>query len=47
MSRREAVLSAAGAFLIALAIRAVVAAMIVFPTPEDTTYYVVVARNLV
>ena len=47
MSRREAVLSAAGVFLIALAVRAAVAAMIVFPTPEDTTYYVGVARNLV
>ena len=46
MTRREAVLSAAGIFLVALLARVVVAAQIVFPKPEDTAYYVGVARNL-
>lgn len=47
MSRREAWLSAGLVFVAALVIRAVVAAQIVFPKPEDTAYYVGVARNLV
>jgi hypothetical protein len=47
VSRREAWLSALGIFLVALAVRAVLAAQIVFPKPEDTAYYVQVARNLV
>src|SRR5262245_9788949 len=47
MSRREAWLSAAAVFVVALAIRAVTASWIVFPKPEDTAYYVAVARNLV
>lgn len=47
MSRREAVLTAIGLFAIALLVRAVVAAQIVFPKPEDTAYYVDVARNLI
>jgi hypothetical protein len=47
MSRREAVLSAGFAFLVALAVRAWAASLIVFPKPEDTAYYVSVARNLV
>ena len=47
MSRREAILSAGLVFVAALVIRAVVAAQIVFPKPEDTAYYVGVARNLV
>src|SRR5918996_6594917 len=47
MSRREAVLSAAFVFVTALAVRAFFAAQIVFPKPEDTAYYVGVARNLV
>jgi hypothetical protein len=34
-------------FAVALAVRAVVAAQVVFPKPEDTAYYVGVARNLV
>ena len=47
MTRREAVLSALLVFAVALVIRAVFAAQIVFPMPEDTAYYVGVARNLV
>jgi hypothetical protein len=47
MSRREAWLTALGIFLVALAVRVVFAAQIVFPKPEDTAYYVGVARNLV
>ncbi len=46
MTRREAALTAAGIFLVALLARVVVAAQIVFPKPEDTAYYVGVARNL-
>lgn len=47
MTRREAWLTAAVIFAIALVVRAVFAAQIVFPKPEDTAYYVGVARNLV
>jgi hypothetical protein len=47
VSRREAWLSAGLVFAVALVVRAVVAAQIVFPKPEDTAYYVQVARNLV
>ena len=47
LSRREAALSALGIFLVALVVRAVFAAQIVFPKPEDTAYYFGVARNLV
>jgi hypothetical protein len=47
MSRREGWISAGAIFVIALAVRAIVAAQIVFPKPEDTAYYVAVARNLV
>ncbi len=46
MTRREAVLSAVGIFVVALVVRAFFAAQIVFPKPEDTAYYVGVARNL-
>lgn len=46
MSRRELALTALGIFVASLAIRAVFAAQIVFPKPEDTAYYVGVARNL-
>ena len=46
MSRREAVLSALAVFVVAVVVRAVFAAQIVFPKPEDTAYYVGVARNL-
>ncbi|MGC8634293.1 MAG: hypothetical protein ACP5VP_06460 [Candidatus Limnocylindrales bacterium] len=47
MSRREAWLSAGAVFLAALAVRAAAAAAISYPVPEDTAYYVAVARNLV
>lgn len=46
MTRREVLLSALGIFLFALITRAYFAAQIVFPKPEDTAYYVGVARNL-
>ena len=46
MTRRELALSAVGIFLVALVVRIVFAAQIVFPKPEDTAYYVGVARNL-
>lgn len=45
--RREAWLTAALVFAIALAVRAITAAGITFPIPEDTAYYWGVARNLV
>ena len=47
MSRREAWITALALFAIALAIRVVAASQIGFPKPEDTAYYVGVARNLV
>ena len=47
MTRREAILSAAAVFVVALVTRIVFATQIVFPKPEDTAYYVDVARNLV
>src|SRR5690349_3716727 len=47
MSRREAVLAVGLVLVVAVLARLVVAAAIVFPTPEDTAYYVGVARNLV
>ena len=46
MSRREAWLSAAVVFAAALAVRGVAALQIPYPVPEDTAYYVAVARNL-
>jgi hypothetical protein len=46
VSRREVVLSAALVFAVALVVRAWAAAVNVFPQPEDTAYYVDVARNL-
>src|SRR6187551_3283924 len=46
MTRREAWLTALAIFGIALVVRAWFAAQIVFPKPEDTAYYVGVARNL-
>ena len=46
MTRRELVLTAAGIFVVALVARFYFAAQIVFPKPEDTAYYVGVARNL-
>lgn len=47
MTRREAWLTAGILFAIAVVVRALVASTIPFPTPEDTAYYVSVARNLV
>jgi hypothetical protein len=46
VTRREAVASAAVVFLVAVAIRWYAASLVVFPKPEDTAYYVDVARNL-
>jgi Dolichyl-phosphate-mannose-protein mannosyltransferase len=47
VTRREAALTAAGIFVVALLVRVAVAGQIVFPKPEDTAYYFGVARNLV
>src|SRR5512138_3424197 len=47
VSRREAVLSGALVFLVALVVRAWAATQVTFPRPEDAAYYVGVARNLV
>jgi len=47
VSRREAWLTAIGLVLVAVAVRVVAAALTPFPRPEDTAYYVGVARNLV
>src|SRR5215210_2737322 len=46
MTRREALLSAALVFVVALVIRAWAASQLTFPRPEDVAYYVGVARNL-
>ena len=46
MSRREAWLSAGVVFVAALVVRALAALQIPYPVPEDTAYYVAVARNL-
>ena len=46
-TRREAWLSALLVFAVALGVRIVAAAIIGFPKPEDTAYYVGAARNLV
>ena len=47
MTRREAWASAIGVFAAALVVRALAAGTAPFPRPEDTAYYVAVARNLV
>ena len=47
LSRREAWASAALVFIAAIAVRVWAAGVITFPRPEDTAYYVGVARNLV
>ena len=47
MTRREVWLTALAVFAIALLVRAVASAATVFPRPEDSAYYVGVARNLV
>jgi hypothetical protein len=46
VNRREAWLSAGVVFVAALAVRALAALQIPYPVPEDTAYYVAVARNL-
>ena len=46
-SRREVWGTAAVLFVFALLVRAAFARTVPFPTPEDTAYYVMVARNLV
>jgi hypothetical protein len=46
MTRRETVATGLLIFVVALLVRAYFAAQIVFPKPEDTAYYVGVARNL-
>jgi hypothetical protein len=46
LSPREAILSALLVFGVALAFRVYAASLVVFPKPEDTAYYVEVARNL-
>ena len=47
MSRREAVASAGLIFAVGLLVRVVAASLVVFPMPEDTAYYVEVARAFV
>jgi hypothetical protein len=47
MTRRESVLSALLVFAVAVVARIIAASVIVFPKPEDTAYYVEVAKNLV
>jgi hypothetical protein len=47
VSKREAWLSAVGVFVLAVIVRAVAAASVSFPIPEDTAYYAGVARNLI
>jgi hypothetical protein len=46
-TRREAWGTAALLFVFALLVRIAFARTVPFPTPEDTAYYVMVARNLV
>jgi hypothetical protein len=46
VTRRELIWSAVAIFAVSLVVRVVFAAQIVFPKPEDTAYYVGVARNL-
>jgi hypothetical protein len=46
LTRREAWLSALAVLAVALLVRLAAAAIIGFPKPEDTAYYVGVARNL-
>ena len=46
MTRRETVATGILIFVVAMVVRAYFAAQIVFPKPEDTAYYVGVARNI-
>jgi hypothetical protein len=47
MSRREAILNAVVIYAIAVAVRAAIASIVVFPIPEDTAYYVSVSKHLI
>ncbi|MDP9483096.1 MAG: hypothetical protein M3P84_07740 [Chloroflexota bacterium] len=47
MTPRESWLSAGLVFVVALIVRSAFASSLQFPTPEDTTYYVGVARNVI
>jgi len=47
MSRREAVLTVVGIYLVSLVVRSLSATLVVFPIPEDTAYYVAVSQHLV
>jgi hypothetical protein len=47
MSRREAILAIAAIYVVSLVVRTLAAALVVFPIPEDTAYYVAVSQNLV
>ena len=47
MTRREAWLTAGAIFALAAIVRAIAAAQVPFPVPEDTAYYWGVARNVV
>jgi hypothetical protein len=47
VSRREAIFSAVVIYAIAVAVRAAIASVVVFPIPEDTAYYVSVSKHLV
>jgi hypothetical protein len=46
VTRRQVIASLLVVVAVTIAVRAVAAALIVFPKPEDTAYYVGVARNL-
>jgi len=46
VSRRASVAALSGLAAVAILVRALAATVIVFPKPEDTAYYVAVARNL-
>ena len=46
MTRRDLALQALLVFAVALLVRILAASIVVFPQPEDTAYYVGVARNL-
>jgi len=46
MTRRDLALQALLVFVVALLVRILAASIVVFPQPEDTAYYVGVARNL-
>jgi len=47
VTRREAIVTIVGIYLVSLVVRAVAATLVVFPIPEDTAYYVAVSQHLV